>query len=166
MSNTSYIYNGKKRTPSVIVKNSKGGLINASNYKVRYSGGRKAVGQYTVSISFKGNYSGTVKKSYKIIPKGTSLSKLTGGKKKLTVKWKKQAKEISGYQIQYSTKKNFKSSVKTKNISKKKTSAQISKLKSKKKYYVRIRTYKTVKVNGESKKMYSGWSKSKTAKVK
>lgn len=166
LSNNSYIYNGKKRTPSVIVKNSKGEVINASNYVIYYSKGRKTVGQYTVTITFKGNYSGTVEKTYTITPKGTSVTKITGGKKRFTVKWKKQTKEMSGYQIQYSTKKNFKSSVKTKTITKKKTSANISKLKSKKKYYVRIRTYKTVKVNGKSKKIYSGWSKSKTVKVK
>lgn len=166
LSGVKYTYNGKQRTPSVIVKDSKGGVIGASNYMVYYPGGRKAPGQYTVNITFRGNYSGTVQKSYQIIPKGTNLSKLSAGRKKLTVKWKKQTKEISGYQIQYSLKKNFKSGTKAVNVSKKKTSAKISKLKSKKKYYVRIRTYKTVKINGKSKKLYSGWSKSKVVKVK
>ena len=46
------------------------------------------------------------------------------------------------------------------------TSKKISKLKAKKKYYVRVRTYKTVKVNGKNTKIYSSWSKAKTVKTK
>lgn len=99
-------------------------------------------------------------------PKGTNLTKISGGRKKMTVKWKKLKSGISGYEIQCSQKKNFKSAVKKKTVGKTKTSVNISKLKSKKKYYVRIRTYKVVKVNGKSKKIYSRWSKSKNVKVK
>ena len=99
-------------------------------------------------------------------PKGTNFTKISGGRKKITVKWKKLKSEISGYEIQCSLKKNFKSAVKKKTAGKTKTSVNISKLKSKKKYYVRIRTYKVVKVNGKSKKIYSRWSKSKNVKVK
>ena len=77
--------------------------------------------------------------------------------------WKKQTEETTGYQIQYSTNKNFTSGNKTVNITKNKTTSKsISKLKAKKKYYVRIRTYK--KVNG--KKIYSSWSNSKSVKTK
>ena len=98
-----------------------------------------------------------------INPKGTTLKKLTAGKKKLTVKWKKQAAQTTGYEIQYSTNKNFKSGNKTVTVKgAKKASKVIKGLKSKKKYYLRIRTYKTV--NG--KKYYSSWSKSKSVKVK
>ena len=83
-------------------------------------------------------------------------------KKKMTVKWKKQTKLTTGYQIQYSTSKNFKGA-KTQTITKnKKTSCIIKKLKSKKKYYVRVRTYKKVK----GKKYYSKWSKVKSVKTK
>lgn len=166
LSNSSFTYNGKQQTPSVDVRDSKGKRINAANYIVTFSGERKAIGRYTVSVSFKGNYSGTVQQSYTITPKGTKLSKVSSGKRKLTVKWKAQKKDINGYQVQYSTKKSFGSQTKTKNISKRKKSVKLSRLKSKKKYYVRIRTYKTVKVNGKSEKIYSGWSKSKAAKVK
>ena len=48
----------------------------------------------------------------------------------------------------------------------KKVKLDVTKLKSKKKYYIRIRTYKTVKVNGKSKKIYSGWSKVKAVTTK
>ena len=166
LSATSYTYNGKVKKPSVTVKDAKGKKISSKYYTVSYSKGRKNVGQYTVTIKFKGNYSGTVKKTFTIKPKATTLSKVTAGKKAFTVKWKKQATQTTGYQIQYSTSSKFKSA-KTVTVSKNKTtSKKISKLKAKKKYYVRIRTYKTVKVNGKNTKIYSGWSKAKTVKTK
>lgn len=89
--------------------------------------------------------------------------KASGGKK-LTVKWKKIA-DASGYEVQCCLKKNFKSGVK-KAAAKKgnKTSLVIKKLKKGKTYYVRIRAYKTVKVNGKTKKLYGAWSKVKKSK--
>ena len=83
-------------------------------------------------------------------------------KKGFKVKWKKQATWTTGYQIQYSTNKNFKSA-KTKTIKKTKTtSTTISKLKKKKVYYVRIRTYRKV----GKKNYFSSWSKVKKVKTK
>ena len=166
LSTTSYTYDGKAKKPSVTVKDSKGKKISASNYTVSYSKGRKNVGKYTVTIKLKGNYSGTVKKTFTIKPKATTLSKVTAGKKAFTVKWKKQTSQTTGYQIQYSTSSKFKGA-KTVTIPKNKTtSKKVTKLKSKKKYYVRVRTYKTVKVNGKNTKIYSSWSKAKTVKTK
>lgn len=166
LSTINYVYSGKVRKPAVTVKDSAGKTIAKSNYSINYSGGRTAVGKYTVSVVFKGNYSGTVKKTFSINPKGAQLSKLSPGRKKLTVKWKKQKTQTTGYEIQYSLKKNFKSGTKKKTVSNKKTSLKLSNLKSKKKYYVKIRTYKTVKINGKSAKMYSSWSKVKSVKIK
>ena len=61
----------------------------------------------------------------------------------------------------------MKKDTKTTMISNAKTTTKpISKLKAKKKYYVRIRTYKTIKVDGESTKLYSNWSKVKTITTK
>ena len=105
--------------------------------------------------------------TYKVNPKGTSLSKLSAGKKKMTVKWKKQTKrmnvyQISGYQIQYGVKKNFKKARKVSVKGAKKSKRVIKKLKSKKKYYVRIRTY--LKIGKTT--YYSPWSKKKAVKVK
>ena len=163
---TSYTYNGKVKTPAVTVKDSKGKALAKADYSVAYASGRKNVGSYTVTITLKNNYSGTVKKTFTIVPKTTSISKLTAGKKKLTVKWKKQATQTTGYQLQYGTSSKFKGA-KTATITKNKTvSKAISKLKAKKKYYVRIRTYKTVKVNGKSVKLYSTWSKAKSGLTK
>lgn len=99
-------------------------------------------------------------------PKSTSLLKLTAAKKGFTAKWKKQS-GTTGYQIQYSTSKKFSKGTKTTTIKKSSTvSKKISKLKAKKKYYVRVRTYKTAKINGKTKTLYSGWSKVKTVKTK
>ena len=163
---TSYTYNGKVKTPSVTVKDSKGKKISSKYYTVTYSKGRKYVGKYTVTIKFKGNYSGTVKKTFTIKPKSTSISRLTAGKKKFTVKWKKQSTQTTGYQIQYSTSSKFKS-YKTVTVGSNKTASKtISKLKAKKKYYVRVRTYKVVKVNGKNTKIYSSWSKAKAVTTK
>lgn len=94
--------------------------------------------------------------------KKVKVASAKAGKKSVKVTWKK-VKGIKGYQIQYSTNKKFKKGNKTITIkSTKSTSATIKKLKSKKKYYVRMRTYKIV--NG--KKVYSAWSKAKSVKVK
>lgn len=167
LSATSYTYNGKNRKPSVTVKNVWDDKIKSSEYTVTYPKNCKNVGKYTVTIKFKNHYSGTVKKTYEIKPKGTSVSKVTAGKKKFTVKWKKQTSQTTGYQIQYSTDKNFKKNNKTVTVSKNKTTSKtVSKLSGKKKYYVRVRTYKTVKVNGKNTKIYSAWSKTKTVTTK
>ena len=80
--------------------------------------------------------------------------------KKMTVKWSVNSK-VGGYQIQYSVKSNFAKAKTVKVTGAKKSNVTIAKL-AKKKYYVRIRTYKTV--NG--KKVYSSWSKTKTVKTK
>ncbi|MCM1286486.1 MAG: CAP domain-containing protein [Acetobacter sp.] len=168
LSATSFTYDGKVKKPVVTVKDSKGNKISSSNYTVSYAKGRKAVGKYNVTVKFKGNYTGTITKSFTIKPKSTSISKLTAGKKKMTVKWKKQASQTTGYEIQYSTSSKFTAkTTKTVTVSKNKTTSKsISKLKAKKKYYVRIRTYKTVKVNGKNTKIYSSWSKAKNVKIK
>ena len=98
--------------------------------------------------------------------KKASISKLSKGKKAITVRWKK-VKTIKGYQIQLATDKKFKKNKKTVTISKQKTTkATVKKLKAKKKYYVRIRTYKNVKYQGKTIKVYSSWSKVKTVKTK
>ena len=164
---TSLTYNGKVRTPKVIVKDRTGKtLVKNTDYTVSYAKGRKYVGKYTVKITFKGKYSGTKTLYFTIKPKATSISSLKAGSKKFTVKWKKQATQTTGYQVQYSASSKF-SKAKTVTVGKNTTvSKKISKLSGKKKYYVRVRTYKTVKINGKSIRIYSGWSKAKTVTTK
>ena len=164
---TSLTYNGKVRTPKVIVKDRTGKtLVKNTDYTVSYAKGRKYVGKYAVKITFKGKYSGTKTLYFTIKPKATSISSLKVGSKKFTVKWKKQATQTTGYQVQYSASSKF-SKAKTVTVGKNTTvSKKISKLSGKKKYYVRVRTYKTVKINGKSIRIYSGWSKAKAVTTK
>ena len=167
LSKTAYAYNGKVQKPSVTVKDSKGKTLkNGTDYKISYPKGMKNVGKYTVKVTLKGNYSGTKSLTYNINPKGTSVSKVKAAKKGFKVTWKKQATQTTGYQVQYSTSSKFKKA-KTVTIGKNKTTSKsVSKLSAKKKYYVRVRTYKTVKVNGKNVKLYSGWSKAKSVTTK
>ena len=178
LSSTSYTYNKKSKKPSVTVKYGKTTLKNKKDYTVSYSKGRKNAGIYFVTVKFKGYYEGTTKKSFQIRPKGTKIDKITAGNKKLTIKVKKQSKQISGYQIRYSNKKSFKKNINNPNIKVKKITFGKSKNNSKKRtktaknlfgketYYVRARTYKEVKVDGKKKKVYSKWSKAKKITTK
>jgi hypothetical protein len=129
LSATTYTYDGKVKTPTVTVKDSKGKVLtNKTDYTVSYAGDRKNVGTYTITITFKGNYSGTVKKTFKINPKNMSISSATATKSKsFTVKWKKHTTQTTGYQIQYSTSSNF-SNAKIVTVHNSKTSKAITKL--------------------------------------
>ncbi|MGN0141380.1 MAG: Ig domain-containing protein [Roseburia sp.] len=164
---SSCVYNGKAKKPTVTVKDSKGNVIDSSNYTVTYSN-NKNVGKATAAIKFKGNYSGTIKKQFTIKPQGTTITSVKAKSNGFEVKWKKQASQTSGYEIQYSTNKNFKgNTVSTVKIEKNSTqSKKISKLKAKKTYYVRVRTYKTVKIDGKNTKIYSDWSSAKKVVTK
>ena len=94
----------------------------------------------------------------------TTISKLTPKKKAIKVNFK-NCSNVSGYQIKYSTDKKMTSSKKVK-VSPTASSKTIKSLKSKKTYYVKVRTYKTVNVNGVNKTYYGKWSKAKTVKTK
>lgn len=155
LSATKYTYDGKVKKPTVKVVDANGKTVAATNYTVTYASGRKNVGKYTVKIAFKGNYSGTVSKTFTIVPKTTSISSLTAVSKGFTVKWKKQATQTTGYQIQIATDSKFTKGVKNYTVTKNSTvSKKITKLTGSKKYYVRIRTYKTV----SGTKYYASWS--------
>ena len=161
LSKTSFIYNGKVQIPSITIKDYKNkSLKNGTDYTVKYYNSKsKAVGKYYVLITFKGNYAGKQQLNYYIIPKNTKISQKTSKSKGFKVVWKKQTTQTTGYQIQYSTSKNMKSA-KTITISNSKTTKKtVSKLKAKRKYYIRIRTYKAVTFNGKRTYIYSSWSK-------
>lgn len=167
LSTTTYTYNGKVKKPAVTAKDDKNNVIPKSAYTVKYSSGCKSVGKYTATVTFRGDYSGSFVRSFRIIPKGTKLKSLKAGKKSFTVKWTAQKTQTTGYQVQYCLKKNFKKGAKTTTVGKNKTvSKKITKRGKKKTYYVRIRTYKTVKVKGKNTKLYSGWSAVKKVKTK
>lgn len=163
LSATEYAYDGKAKKPTVTVKDSKGNKVASSSYDVSYASGRKNVGSYTVKITFKGNYSGSKKLEFVINPPKTSLSKVSAGKKAFTAKWSKKTSQVTGYEIQYSTSSKFEKGNKTVTIkSADTTSKEVSKLKAKTKYYVRVRTYKSV----GGKTFYSDWSSAKNVTTK
>ncbi len=165
LSTTEYTYSSSKtRKPSVKVYDYKGNKISSKYYTVSYATGRKKVGKYKVTIKLKGNYSGTLTAYFTIVPKESKVEKLTAAKKSLKVKLDKVSSQATGYEIQYSTSKTFKSKyTKTKKVSSyKTTSVTLKSLKAKKTYYVRVRTYKTV----DGKKYYSDWSSKKYKKTK
>lgn len=161
LSTSAYTYNGKVKTPGVKVSVN-GTVLTKDNYSVSYGKGRKNVGKYTVKVTLKNDYAGSKTVSFKINPPKSAVKKLKKGKKSFTVYVKKQSKQTSGYQVQYSTSKKFKAP-KTKSLtSYKKTGLKVKKLKKHKKYYVRVRTYKKV---GKAK-YYSSWSSAKSVKTK
>ncbi len=72
LSSETFTYNGKVQTPAVTVIGSDGRVIDASNYTVSYSAGSTAPGTYNAVIVFKGNYTGSVTRAYKINPVQTA----------------------------------------------------------------------------------------------
>lgn len=160
LSRTVYTYNGRKQLPSVTVTDAKGKRISASNYSVTYYGSCKTVGTYKVMIQFKGNYyTGSYSSSFKINPYAPRISSLKALRKGFSVRWTKQSSSIaSGYQVQYSTRRDFRGSKTIRVSSYKKYSLYKTKLSPKRRYYVRVRTYKTV----AGKNYYSSWSPAKT----
>lgn len=160
-------YTGKSLKPAVTVKDSNGKkLKEGTDYTLKYSD-NKYVGQASVKITLKGNYSGSKTLKFKIVPKSTKLSKVEAKSKGFNVTWSKQTTQTTGYEIQYSTDKKFSSKKSTTvNISSAKTtSKKITGLKASTTYYVRIRTYKTVKIDGKNVKLYSSWSSAKSVKT-
>lgn len=159
--NATLSYTGKNVKPKVIVKDSAGNTIPESCYSVKYPKNSKTIGKKTAVVTFKGNYSGTKKLTYKIAPKNTSKLTVKAGKRSINVSWKKQATQTTGYQIQYSAKKNFKGAKTVTIKNNKTTKTTIKSLKKETTYYVRIRTYKTV----SKKNIYSDWSGIRRVKV-
>jgi len=100
-------------------------------------------------------------------PKKTAIVRLSARKKGFTIIWKKPDGQVDGYEIAYSLSSGFpKKKTKTADAGKNAISKTISKLKAGKRYYVKIRAYKTAEVQGRQEKLYAGWSKVKTVKVK
>lgn len=157
------VYTGKALTQAPTVKVGGVKLVAGTDYKLSYKN-NKVVGKATVTIKGIGAYEGTINRTFKINPKATTMKSVTAAKKGFTAKWNKRTVQITGYQLQYSTSSTFKSGNKTVTIKSYKTvSKKITKLKTKKKYYVRVRTYKKA---ADGKNYYSTWSGKKSVKTK
>ena len=153
-------YNGKTQTPSITVTY-KGKKLSGKYYTVKCTN-NKNIGTATVTVTGKGTYKKcSGKATFKIVLKKSTLSSLKTGKKSATLSWK-TITGSTGYQVQYSTSKNFSKAKTVKIAGAGKRSTTIKKLTSKKTYYVRIRAYKIV----NKKTVYGAWSVSKKVVVK
>ena len=153
-------YTGKNITQSITVKYNGKTLKNGTDYTVSYSS-NKNIGTATVKVTGKGSYAGTITKTFKINPAKQEIQKLTAKSKAFFVDWAQKG-SATGYEIQYATNSKFTSAKKVTITNKKTDKTTISKLSGKKKYYVRVRSYTTVK----GTKYYGAWSASKSVTTK
>ena len=108
LSSAEVTYNGKVRSPSVTVKDSKGNtLVKGTDYDVTTPSGRKAPGQYTYTIKFKGNYSGEKKLTFTILPETVDVATIKATQSTSVIKLTWGAVEgATGYRVyQYSASK-------------------------------------------------------------
>ena len=153
-------YTGKNITQSITVKYNGKTLKNGTDYTVSYSN-NKNIGTATVKIAGKGSYTGTITKTFKINPAKQEIQKLTAKSKAFFVDWAQKG-SATGYEIQYATNSKFTSAKKVTITNNKTDKATVSKLSANKKYYVRVRSYTTVK----GTKYYGAWSASKSVTTK
>lgn len=163
LSDKTYTYTGKALTPKVEFTFTVTGKQNAvlgkriltegTDYTISYVDNKK-VGVANVMVIGKGNFTGSRIMSFKIRPQETKLKKLVKGKKQIKAKWAEKEKQVTGYVVMCSTKKDFSSNVKKVKVKKGTKKYTFKNLKSKKKYFVRVRTYK--KATGMT--YYSEWS--------
>ena len=153
-------FTGKNITQSITVKYNGKTLKNGTDYTVSYSS-NKNIGTATVKIAGKCSYTGTITKTFKINPAKQEIQKLTAKSKAFFVDWAQKG-SATGYEIQYATNSKFTSAKKVTITNKKTDKTTISKLSGKKKYYVRVRSYTTVK----GTKYYGAWSASKSVTTK
>ena len=178
--NNSIIASNVKKTQSTKAQTFSLGAAAKGGAKLSYKSNNKNVtvnssGKVTIAANYTGESAITITaaatKNYKaaqktvtltVNPSGTSITKCTNIKtKKADIQWKKNG-SATGYEVQYSTNKTFKSGVKTKSITNASTIKYTAAgLTSQKTYYVRVRAYKTV----GKKKLYSSWSGIKTVKI-
>ncbi|RGG62981.1 hypothetical protein DWX11_11495 [Ruminococcus sp. AF18-29] len=153
-------FTGKNITQSITVKYNGKTLKNGTDYTVSYSNNKK-IGTATVKITGKGSYTGTITKTFKINPAKQEIQKLTAKSKAFFVDWAQKG-SATGYEIQYATNSKFTSAKKVTITNNKTDTKTISKLSGKKKYYVRVRSYTTVK----GTKYYGAWSSVKNVTTK
>ncbi len=152
-------YDGKAKEPKLRFYDMRGKAFKPKfSYKCKYKNNVK-IGTAAISYCVDGSWSKT---TFQIVPKGTSLTAVKATKGGFNVKWKKRTKQISGYQLQFSKSKKFKTSSKINFKGKDHSTCRVMRLRSGRTYYVRIRKYKTV----DGKKYYSNWSKAKSVKAK
>lgn len=164
LSKSNFVYDGLEKYPTVAVYDRAGGVIAPTEYSVAYED-NVFPGVAYVTVTFNSAvYDGEMTASFSIVPQKQKITYIKSKKSKtLNIKWVKDY-NADGYELQYSTSpKYYKSKTVTVDITKNRAYARkLEKLKGNKKYYVRIRSYKTV----NSVKYYGSWSSKSYAKVK
>ncbi|MGN1194520.1 MAG: fibronectin type III domain-containing protein, partial [Acutalibacteraceae bacterium] len=146
LSATKYTYDGKVITPTVTVKDSKGKVLTkGTDYTVTYASGRKSTGKYAVTVTFKGNYSGSKTLYFYILPSKTSKISVSQTTSSVKASWK-AVTGASGYKVVI-----HKGSKAVKSVYTTKTSYTFSKLSKGTTYKVKVTAYKTI----DSKKVLS-----------
>ena len=147
-------YTGKARTQTDLRVYIAGKALSKSDYKVAYKN-NKNVGKATLTITGQGNYTGTITKTFIVKPRKVANVKVTKGKKRVTVRYKKQ--NGARYQIYYKTAGSKAKTVKTTAVKR-----TIKKLKSGKTYTIKVRAYKKI----GSKTYYGKYSTAKKVRVR
>ena len=158
LSNKNCIYSGNVKHPKVIATDADGNTLKKNvDFEVVYNGACQKVGKYSATITFIGKYKGTATRYFNIIPKASAIRTTKEYTTKLVVTVKNST-QASGYQIKIAEKKTFSDGVnkyiKDPSVLKK----TISGLDSGTTYYVKVRAYSKITVNGKSQKLYSAWS--------
>ena len=153
-------FTGTAITQSANLKYNGSTLKNGRDYTVSYSS-NKNIGTATIKFTGKGSYGGVVTKTFKINPAKQNIQKLTSKSRSFFIDWAQKG-SATGYEIQYATNSKFSGAKKVTVTNNKTDKKTISKLSGKKKYYVRVRSYTTVK----GKKYYGAWSSTKSVTTK
>ena len=163
LSENFYVYDLHSKTPDVIINDANGNPIDEDNYTLDVPAERMFTGKYTYTVTFKNEYSGKVTMDLKIAPKTPAVMEPVALKKGLTAKWDNVYGKSTGYEVMVATNSKFTKNKKTVTIKKlNTTSKKITGLKSKTRYWVKVRAYKAV----GSEKIYSSWSEVMTVKTK
>lgn len=174
ISGTVFTYSGRNIRPVVSVYSGKMVLARNVNANVKngdvvvtYPEKSIGIGQYTITIKGRGDYTGTISKNFTVKPRGTKITKLYSKKRAFQVKWTAQKTRmdkarVDGYRIKYSRNANM-SKAKISSVKKySSTTKTIYKLKRGATYHVQIQTYMKVK----GKTYYSNWSGVKKVRVR
>lgn len=160
LSSSKYVYDGKTKTPEVRAYLGGKKLTLNKDFTVSYSN-NKNIGMATVTVKGCGEYSGSFSKTFKISTAKQKITKIKTAKGSFTAKWEKQSM-ADGYQLKYANNSDFENGkskyVKTNST----TSLSVSKLRSGKTYFVKVRSYTTV----DGKKIYGDWSDVKAITTK
>lgn len=157
LSKSTYTYDGKRKKPKVTVKNSEGKLLVADkDYSVAYPSGRREIGNYTVTVEFKGRYSGTQKLTFKIRPGVTVGVNTKSYENSVKLTWKK-VEGATGYRVYLYNPKNKKYEVYAET---KKASLTVKKLKTATEYKFRVKAYTD---NGKKRYLSDGFAYTVTA---